>query len=576
MLAKSTAYNPDCKNIRELVYGAAERYPDRPAFRIKVKGEIQTVTFAEVIENTEALGTELLAQGFGGSSMGIIGDNSYPWYQCHLAIVCGGGISVPYDKGFTVEELESSIIRSKIRVLFYGHKSEGLVEEVRERGNINVEKFVRITGDGNEFDTMIEAGKEKIAAGNPLHEEYKNTVIDENALAVLLFTSGTTTTSKAVMLSQFNIAANTIDMYEYEAFSYEDVNMAFLPCHHSFGLGAVTVFFGIGGCSVFCDGLKYITKNLQEYGVTVFVGVPLLVENMYSKIMKEVEKKGMTKKVAFGRKLTKALLKVGIDVRRKVFAEILAQLGGKLRLIICGAAALKPEACEGMNDFGILTVQGYGMTETAPVLTAESVYNMRAGSVGKPMPRVQVKLDNVGEDGVGELMVKGPNVMLGYLEQPEATAEVLEEDGWLHTGDLAEIDKDGFVWIRGRSKSVIVMKNGKNIFPEEIESLVSGLEYVDNCMVFARDDKHNELVLWLKIVYSEAYLAQEGIDVNQLAERVKKDMAAINATMPTYKNINHFILDSEPMIMTTTQKVKRNLETKKINENRASELWFTV
>lgn len=576
MLKKSTAFNPDCKNIRELVYRAAKLYPERPAFKVKDKGEIKTVTFTQVIENTEALGTELLAQGYTDCAMGIIGDNSYPWYQCHLAIVCGGNISVPFDKGFTAEELESAIIRSRIRVLFYGHKSEALVEGVKARGNINVERFVRITGDDNGFDELIAAGKERIAAGSQLHEDYKNTVIDEHKLAVLLFTSGTTSNSKAVMLSQFNIASNTIDMYQYEAFSYEDVNMAFLPCHHSFGLGAVTVFFGIGACSVFCDGLKYISKNLQEYGVTVFVGVPLLVENMYSKIMKEVEKKGMSKKVAFGRNLTRGLRKVGIDVRRKVFKEILDQLGGKLRLIICGAAALKPEACQGMNDFGILTVQGYGLTETSPVLTAESVFNMRAGSVGKPMPRVQIKLDNVNEEGVGELLVKGPNVMLGYLDQPEATAEVLEEDGWLHTGDLAEIDKDGYVWIRGRSKSVIVMKNGKNIFPEEIETLVSGLPYVDNNMVFARDDKHNELVLWLKIVYKKDYLAQENLTMDQFAEVVKKDLAGINSRMPVYKQVNHFILDDQPMIMTTTQKVKRNPETKKINENRATELWYTV
>lgn len=421
MLKKSTAYDPNCRNIRDLVYNAADRYPDRPAFKVKVNGEIVPITFREVIANTEALGTELMAQGYDQCSMGIIGDNSYPWYQCHLSIVCGGNVSVPMDKGFTAEELESAIIRSGIRVLFYGHKMEPLVEEVKARGQIQVEKFVKITGDNNEFDQMVEAGKQKLAEGD---NRYKQVVIDEHKLAVLLFTSGTTSTSKAVMLSQYNIATNTIDMYEYEAFSYEDVNMAFLPAHHSFGLGAITVFFGIGACSVFCDGLKYISKNLQEYRVTVFVGVPLLVENMYSKIVKEIEKKGMTQKVEFGRKLTRGLRKVGIDVRRKVFAEILDQLGGGLRLIICGAAALKPEVCAGMNDFGILTVQGYGLTETSPVLTAESVYNMRAGSVGKPMPRVQIRLDDVNDEGVGELVVKAPNVMLGYLDQPDRKSVV--------------------------------------------------------------------------------------------------------------------------------------------------------
>lgn len=562
MLKKSTAYDPNCRNIRDLVYNAADRYPDRPAFKVKVNGEIVPITFREVIANTEALGTELMAQGYDQCSMGIIGDNSYPWYQCHLSIVCGGNVSVPMDKGFTAEELESAIIRSGIRVLFYGHKMEPLVEEVKARGQIQVEKFVKITGDNNEFDQMVEAGKQKLAEGD---NRYKQVVIDEHKLAVLLFTSGTTSTSKAVMLSQYNIATNTIDMYEYEAFSYEDVNMAFLPAHHSFGLGAITVFFGIGACSVFCDGLKYISKNLQEYRVTVFVGVPLLVENMYSKIVKEIEKKGMTQKVEFGRKLTRGLRKVGIDVRRKVFAEILDQLGGGLRLIICGAAALKPEVCAGMNDFGILTVQGYGLTETSPVLTAESVYNMRAGSVGKPMPRVQIRLDDVNDEGVGELVVKAPNVMLGYLDQPEATAEVLDEEGWFHTGDLCEIDKDGYVWIRGRSKSVIVMKNGKNIFPEEIEPMIDDLPYVQESMIFTRE-KHNELVLWVKILYDAAYLEANNMTLEDLEKQVEKDLDIINSRMPSYKSIHHFFLSQEPMIKTTTGKIKRNLEIARIRE----------
>lgn len=562
MLKKSTAYDPNCRNIRDLVYNAADRYPDRPAFKVKVNGEIVPITFREVIANTEALGTELMAQGYDQCSMGIIGDNSYPWYQCHLSIVCGGNVSVPMDKGFTAEELESAIIRSRIRVLFYGHKMEPLVEEVKARGQIQVEKFVKITGDNNEFDQMVEAGKQKLAEGD---NRYKQVVIDEHKLAVLLFTSGTTSTSKAVMLSQYNIATNTIDMYEYEAFSYEDVNMAFLPAHHSFGLGAITVFFGIGACSVFCDGLKYISKNLQEYRVTVFVGVPLLVENMYSKIVKEIEKKGMTQKVEFGRKLTRGLRKVGIDVRRKVFAEILDQLGGGLRLIICGAAALKPEVCAGMNDFGILTVQGYGLTETSPVLTAESVYNMRAGSVGKPMPRVQIRLEDVNDEGVGELVVKAPNVMLGYLDQPEATAEVLDEEGWFHTGDLCEIDKDGYVWIRGRSKSVIVMKNGKNIFPEEIEPMIDDLPYVQESMIFTRE-KHNELVLWVKILYDANYLEANNMTLEDLEKQVEKDLDIINSRMPSYKSIHHFFLSQEPMIKTTTGKIKRNLEIARIRE----------
>ena len=273
-------YDPNCKNIRELVYSAAKRYPENLAFKYKdsIKSPVKDVTFTQMIENLEALGTQLMIEGFSGGPIGIIGANSYPWYNCFLAAVCGGSIAVPMDAGFTAEELESSIMRSEIRILFYGDKHEKLVEEVKSRGNIStVEKFVRITGENNPYEEMIVAGKKAMEEGNL---EYRNAVIDEKALAVLLFTSGTTSTSKAVMLSQYNIVSNCIDMYEYELFYSTDVNMAFLPFHHSFGLVGCMVFLCVGACSVFCDGLKYVSKNLQDYRVTVFVGVPLLVENM--------------------------------------------------------------------------------------------------------------------------------------------------------------------------------------------------------------------------------------------------------------------------------------------------------
>ena len=552
-------FDENCRNIRELVYAAAARCPENNAFKIKVNGEIQSVTFTQVIENLEALGTELKARGFDGCSMGIIGENSYPWYNCYLSVVCGGNVAVPLDKGFTAEELESSIIRSRIRVLFYDDKMKKLVDQVRANGRIQLDAFVCISGDGNEYEAMLASGKQRMADGDL---SYRDAIIDENALAVLLFTSGTTQQSKAVMLSQYNIVSNTIDMYNYEAFYSDDVNMAFLPFHHSFGLGGVMVFLGMGACSVFCDGLRYVTKNLKEYGVTVFVGVPLIVENMYRKIMKEVEKQGLTGKVSMGLKLCSVLDKVGIHVRRKVFGAIIQQLGGKLRLIICGAAALAPEVAKGMNDFGILLIQGYGLTETSPVLAAESHEYMKAGSVGKPMPRVQMRIEHPDDEGIGEIVVKAPNVMLGYLDQPEETAAVLQ-DGWFRTGDLGTIDEDGFVWIRGRSKSVIVMKNGKNIFPEEIEAMIDLLPYVTNSLIFTRE-KHNELVLWAKIVYDQNYLNDNNMTLEELQKQAEADMDAINRRMPAYKAVKHFFLSNEPMIMTTTQKVKRNLEIARI------------
>ena len=269
-----------------------------------------------------------------------------------------------------------------------------------------------------------------------------------------------------------------------------------------------------------------------------------------------------------------ALEKLGIHARRKIFRQVIDNLGGRLRLIICGAAPLMPEAAKGLNDFGIVTIQGYGLTETSPVLCAETPQDICPGSVGKPLPSVTVRIAEPDENGIGEIIAKAPNVMQGYLDQPEETAEVIK-NGWFYTGDLGRFDESGHLWITGRKKNVIVMKNGKNIFPEEIESLVVNLPYVDDCMVFSRE-KHNELVLWLKIVYNDDYLKQEGLTEEKLSEIVKKDIGRINESMPKYKNINHFILDNEPMIQTTTKKVKRNLEIEKINANREEERWYTV
>ncbi|MCI8610048.1 MAG: AMP-binding protein [Firmicutes bacterium] len=559
MKMKSSPFDPTCKDIRELVYGAASRNPANHAFKMKVKGEIIPITFPQMIRNIEALGTELMARGYNDCAMGIIGENSYPWYNCFLSIVCGGNVAVPFDKGFTLEELESSVNRSKIRLLFYDDKHEELIKQMRSGGRVHVDGYIKIMGEGNEYDEMLTIGEQRLSGGD---SSYKRREINENALAVLLFTSGTTSQSKAVMLSHANIVSNVIDMYEYEAFFNDDVNMAFLPFHHSFGLVGALVFLGIGACSVFCDGLKYVTKNMKEYGVTVFVGVPLLVENMYHKIMKEVEKKGLTGKIRFGLGLCNGLDKIGIHARRKVFKQIIDQLGGKLRLIICGAAALTPEVAKGMNDFGILTIQGYGLTETSPVLSAESHEFMKAGSVGKPMPRVKLIISGADEEGIGEIVAYGPNVMLGYLDQPEETKAVLK-DGWFYTGDLGKIDEDGFLWIRGRSKNVIVMKNGKNIFPEEIETMIDLLPYASQSLVFTRE-KHNELVLWAKIVYDKEYLKEHHMTEEQLKVQADKDIEAINDRMPRYKSIHHLILSSEPMIMTTTQKVKRNLEIERI------------
>ena len=417
-------------------------------------------------------------------------------------------------------------------------------------------------GDDGCVKPMLEEGRKKLEAGE---RAYVSKEVKKEDIAVFLFTSGTTSDSKIVMLSHDNIASNTRDMLEMELFYPSDVNMSFLPFHHSFGLGAVMVFLSSGSDNVFCDGLKYVQKNFAEYGVSVFVGVPLIVENLYNKVMKQVEKQGKTKTVNTGIKISRFLMKLGIDMRRKIFAEIIEKLGGSLRLIICGAAALDKSVSQGLNDFGITTIQGYGLTETSPVLTAERPWALCAGTVGTPMKSVEVRFEDLDSNGIGEIVVKAPNVMVGYYKQPEETAKNIK-DGWFYTGDLGKLDSKGNLIISGRKKNVIVLKNGKNVFPEEIEDLIDKIPYVSESMIFTRE-KHNELVLWCEVGYDKEILKDENITEEQLAEKIAAAMAQINEVLPKYKHVNHFILTDEPMVKTTTQKVKRRFELEKINAN---------
>lgn len=570
--SKRYCYQNPARTIKEMVTCCIEETPSNDAFQVKENGVIKHISFFQMHKDVQNLGTELLCMdALQGKPLcvGIIGENSYPWMQAFLATVNGGGVAVPFDKGFTAEELASCIGRSEITVLFYDNKHKVVAEEAAAHCGIEKPILLQMNGEGSVLEQMKLDGEQKVRSGE---RRFLDAEVSEKQTAVILFTSGTTANSKAVMLSHGNIMSNIRDMQAFERFYPWDVNMAFLPFHHSFGLVGALVFMASCACSVFCDGLRYVTKNLGEYGVTVFVGVPLIVENMYKKICRQIEKEGKQGKIQTGLKLAKFAEIFGLPVRRKIFKQVIDGLGGRLRLIICGAAPLTPETSAGMNGFGIATIQGYGLTETSPVLAAERPEDIAAGSVGKPMPSVNIQLFGEDENGIGEIVARGPNIMLGYLNQQDETAEAIK-DGWFYTGDLGRFDKHGNLYITGRKKNVIVMKNGKNIFPEEIEEKISRLPYVAECLVFSRE-KHNDLVLWAKIVYQEDYLKEKQWNVDQLAEQVRRDLGAINEAMPKYKHVNHFILTDEPMIKTTTQKVKRIPEIEKINAQQDSELCY--
>lgn len=413
---------------------------------------------------------------------------------------------------------------------------------------------------------LINKGKELIANGD---RSFLDCKIDNEAMSVMLFTSGTTAMSKAVALSHKNLITNLMDIASTFDVTKDDVFLSFLPLHHVFEctVGFLYPIYS-GGTIAYCDGIRHIAQNIKEYHVSAMISVPLLFESMYKQLWKTIEKQGKTKKVKFALKLSNFLRKFGIDIRRKLFKDIINSLGGKIRLFVAGAAAFDKDVEKGFNDFGIATFQGYGLTETSPVVAAEHPTVSKYGSIGMLFPSVEGKIFEPDENGMGELIVKAPSVMLGYYNNEEATKEAIDSDGWFHTGDLAYFDKDDYIFITGRKKSVIVLKNGKNVFPEELESLINQIEGVKESFVYGKPDENDEIDLKLnaKIVYDKDVMKDKfGLeDESDIKEKLWKDVKAVNKTMPTYKYIKGISITTEELIKTTTLKIKRFEEIKRV------------
>ena len=552
-------------NIRDIIENAIRKYSDNVAFRIKhnvnKKIEYTDITYKQMQKDIYALGTAINSMSKKEKRVAIIGKNSYQWILSYLATCYGNNIVVPLDKGLPDEEIKDLIKRSKANIIIFEDKYIEIMKKMQEEKWGNVEHFICIEKNDvfKTLDQVIEDGKNEMKKGN---KKIINAKIDDKKMASIIFTSGTTSLAKGVVLSQYNIASNINSLQQVISIYDTDVNMAFLPFHHTFGSTGIILFLSKGTTNVFCDGLRYIQSNLIEYKVSIFVCVPLLLEAMYKKIMQEIKKQNKEKIVKFGIKLSKFLLKFKIDIRRKLFKDIIDKLGGNIRYIVSGASSIDKKVAEGFNNFGMTTVQGYGLTETSPVLTAETEKTIRYGSIGHAIPDVEIKIENKNEEGIGEIVAKGPNVMLGYYKNEEETKKVLK-DGWFYTGDLAYEDKDGYIFIAGRKKNVIVLKNGKNIYPEELETLISNLPYVAECMVFGKE-KDDDLVVSAKIVYNKEYVQEKykGISQEELKEIIWNDIKKINKGLTTYKHIKNIIVTDEPMIKTSTAKVKRYEEMK--------------
>lgn len=556
--------NTKLNNIKELVSYSVKNFSNCIAFTVKKKNgkevSYRKISYSEFGEEINAFGTELISMGLKDKRIAIIGKNSYEWMLSYITVLNGVGIAVPLDKGLPEQEIIYSLQKSKVDVIIYDEGYSEIMDKIKNENLCNIKKYI-FTKD---IAQLIENGKKKIKNGD---RKYIDSEIDNDKMSILLFTSGTTSLAKAVMLSHRNIASNVSSMNKTYKFKTTDVNIAFLPFHHTFGSTGILLMLSNGVNNVFCDGLRHVQENLKEYKVSVFIAVPLILEAMHKKIMQTIEKNGKMATVEKGKKISKFLLKFGIDIRRKLFKEIIDNLGGNIRFVISGAAALNKQVSEDFNAFGIKTIQGYGLTETSPVVCGELPNKIISGSIGTPIDGVEVKIANPNEEGIGEIAVKGPNVMLGYYENEEATNEVLR-DGWFYTGDLGYLGKDNYFYVSGRKKSVIVLKNGKNIYPEELEVLVNELPYVSESLIFGYP-KDDDLIISAKIVYNDEYVKNNfpNFTKEDLEAKIWEDIKKINSTLTNFKHIKKIFITDEPMIKTTTAKIKRFEEVKEILAN---------
>ena len=553
-------------DLKDMLNKTRELYGDKPGYKIKIeKGKYKIYTHNEIRDMIDYLGTALISLGLKNKRIAVIGENRYEWELAYLSVVCGTGTIVPLDKSLPPNELEELIERSEIEAIFYSKKYEDIIEKIKYNDKnklkhlISMDSDIHLEGIYSQKE-LIEKGKELVQAGN---REFIDSKINPEEMRIMLFTSGTTSKSKVVALSHKNLVTNIMDLASVLDIDSDDRMLSFLPLHHVYEctVGMLLSLY-IGAERSFCDGIRHIVENLNEYKITSAAFVPAIYESMYKNVKRTLEKEGRLDQIE---KMMKEYKDKSIEEKKEAFQEIHNMFGGNIKTFLSGAAALDKGVIETFRNWGINLYQAYGLTETSPVIGIETKENSRVGSIGKALPHVKAKIEDANEEGIGELVVKGPSIMLGYYNDKEATREVMT-NGWFYTGDLAKIDEDGYIFICGRKKSVIVLKNGKNIFPEEMENLVNKIEGVKESFIFGKqqsDDREN-IKIHVKIIYDkdimrEAYKAETYDDIYRvLSDKIKE----VNRMMPKYKAIRGIIISEQPLIKTTTNKIKRqaNLE----------------
>lgn len=553
------------KNFRELVK-RYEQFGDKVAFKYKEAKEVKEITYKKFAEDIKAMAEALIS--INAKRVAVIGNNRYEWCVTYLGTETAGKVIVPLDKALTDIEIEKLLKRSEVDVVVYEKKYSTAISNVIDQGlQIKYKICMDNIKDNNiiQFGDFVEKGK-KIFKSNK--KKYNKITINNNEMYIMLFTSGTTNEPKAVMLSQNNICSNISAIAKHVKLYKTDTLLSFLPIHHTFEC-TITFLYGTysGSTIAFCEGLRHIADNLKEFQVSVFVAVPLVLETMYKKIQKGIAESGKENLINKLKGFSNFLLKHHIDARKFLFKAVLKQFDEYLRVVLYGAAPMDKVTIEGYNSLGIDLVQGYGLTETSPVITAESDERKKPGSVGIPLCNLEVKIVEPDKDGIGEIAAKGPSIMLGYYENKEATKKVLKK-GWFYTGDYGYIDKDGFLYVTGRKSDIIVLRNGKNIYPQELEFLINKINYIDESLVYAREKDITDTLLCAKIIYNkDAIIKELGEKTNEEYKKIIwEEIKKINRELPTYKHIKEILITDEPLDKTTTHKVKRYQEINKLEK----------
>ncbi len=565
------------QTIKEIFDKVRVEYADRPFIleKFNPKGEFKTITFREFSDDVIALGTALTNKyNLKNERIVIIGENTYHWYVSYMAMVCGTGIAVPVDKELPVNEIENVINRSKATAVIYSTKKKEVIKKVEDKLP-TVKYFIQMNSDdelqGREIgiNTIIKQGKEMIAKGD---DSFNKIEIDPDEFKVLIFTSGTTSKAKGVMICNRNLAENINAVSTYVKLYPTDRLFSVLPLHHTYECSIGFLLPMANGSSIaVCQGLKHIVPDLQETKPTAMIAVPLLIENLYKKINKTIEKSGKAGLVNSMIHVTNALKGVGVDIKRKVFSEIYENLGGNIRIIVSAAAPIDAKVGKWVQDIGISFLQGYGLTETAPIAALTPEFEPKVGSAGKAVNCAELKIDNPNEKGEGEVLIKSKTLMLGYYEDEEATKDVIEIDEqgnrWFHSGDVGYLDSDGFLYITGRTKNVIVTQNGKNIYPEEIELMLGDVPEIKECMVYGKEvEGEKELIITVKVIPNIEEIEAKhgkGLTDEQIHDIIWEQIKNVNKKLTSYKAIKKLEIKKDEFEKTTTMKIKRYVEIKK-------------